>query len=169
MRKKTILLIILIFGIIIGTIFLSGCNEQQESNNIPSWYEQDSDNDGYLNKVDDYPDNSNFHNKTEVDRLELTSSDHWESKTLSPNISKNIKDILINAFTSGGDIELELYTLVDGYSWLSWKYYYNGMWINQPHEFYYDLNENELFEKLIVKNPHSSKQFGVQVLLYAVE
>jgi len=166
MRKIAILLII---SMVISVGFLSGCNEQKATENVP-YEQQDSDGDGYLNKVDDFPDNSQFHEKIIVDELKLTVDDPWTTKELTPIISSDVKRLIIGIYTSGNDIEVELFTQSQGDINIhsAWKYYFNGMSDYEQNEHPYDLHSGEQFNKLVVTNPQIYVQFGVDITIYAV-
>ena len=155
--------------ILVILLLLSGCTNNVETEDNVPYNERDDDGDGYLNKVDDYPDNPSYHAKTEIDRIILTTSDSWATFELDPSVPSNIERLIIGAYTSGSDIELELYTITNGRSSMAWKHYYNGMDPQEDHEYIYDLHSNEDFDKVVVTNPSPTSRFGVQVIIYTVQ
>lgn len=118
MKKK-----IRIFGIIILLLMvvLSGCNEETEIN--------DRDGDGYLDEIDDFPDDINLHKKIiwhQFENKELTHNTSYPSKSSSLEISSDVKYVewtwsLVNFSNLEAKIEFKMARMVDNYLFVMYK------------------------------------------------
>jgi len=130
----------------------------------------DSDHDGYPDTVDDGPYDARYHEKNKTAELRLNIGDPWTQKELAPLIGSQYTGILLTIYTSGPDIDVELFTQSNETISSVWTYRYDGMDPEVSHEYLYFFNQDtqEHFDKLVLTNPSPGDSFSVTVTLYTL-
>lgn len=119
MKKK-----VRIFGIIILLlmVLLSGCNEEIKIN--------DKDGDGYLDEIDDFPNDSNLHEKIiwyQFENKELIHNTSYPSKSSFLELSSDVKYVewtwnLVNSSNPKAKIDFKIGRIVKGYPFVMYMF-----------------------------------------------
>lgn len=130
----------------------------------------DSDHDGYPDTVDDGPYDARYHEKNKTAELRLNIGELWTQEELAPAIGPQYSGILLTIYTSGPDIDVELFTQSNETINSVWTYRYDGMDPEVSHEYLYFFNQDtqELFDKLVLTNPSPADSFSVTVILHTL-